>query len=267
MPVPVLPPYHASDALKPLPHGFFGRRGGISTGLYHSLNVSLSSDDDPRRVYDNIDLAHQAITGGGDDRSDRSTVLLLKQVHGTHVVTATSPWSLDTRPEADALVTATPGLVLGITTADCAPLLLADPDAMVIGAAHAGWRSTIDGILEETVQAMLALGANRKGIHCSIGPCIGRASYEVDRDFQEVHIAKDTETRCFFSPGRAGHYYYDLSGYLQHQCASIGIASWDFISADTCADEQSYFSYRRSLLRKESGFGTQISAIALPIGA
>lgn len=230
-------------------HGFFTRRGGVSGGAYASLNCGLRSEDDAAHVAENRARAARAL-GAAPER-----LLALRQVHGPVVLRADPGWS--TPPEADAMVTDRPGLALGIVTADCAPVLLADAEAGVIGAAHAGWRGAVAGVLEATVEAMERLGARRARISAVIGPCIAQASYEVRADLKDAV----GEAR-FFAPGKdCAHFQFDLAGYCAHRLA--GIACAQVLGMDTLAEEARFFSHRRRTLAGGGPLGHQLSAIVL----
>lgn len=239
-----------------VPHGFLGRTGGVSAGELAGLNCGPGSDDDPALVTENRRRARAAATGG-------LPISSVYQVHGTRCMTLDTPWDEGDRPHADALVTRIPGRSLAIVTADCAPVLFADAEAGVIGAAHAGWKGAIGGVTDTTIAAMEALGAARHRIHAAIGPCIARASYEVSDDFAETFAAADPENERFFATGRPGHPHFDLEGYVAHRLRAAGIASVWTAGLDTCALEDRYFSYRRATLRGENGYGRNISLIAL----
>ena len=232
-------------------HGFFTRRGGVSTGPFASLNCSVSSADDP---------AHVAANRAAVAASLGATALLgATQTHGIDVATVVEPWLPGHGPRADALVTARPGLALGIVTADCTPVLLADPDAGIIGAVHAGWRGALAGVLEATVAAMRALGAT--SITAAIGPCIRQPSYEVRADLRDAVLARDPADARFFLDGRPGHWQFDLAGYCAARLA--GLAEVDTIEADTAAEPERFFSHRRRTLAASGPIGHQISAIVL----
>jgi YfiH family protein len=241
-----------------LPHGYFTRRGGVSSGAYSSLNCSLSGGDARPLVMENRALAARALGCAPTD------LLGLTQVHGSDVVTVAAPWQPGEGPRADAMVTARRGLGLGIITADCAPVLFADQQAGVIGAAHAGWRSAVGGVLEATLMAMRALGARQ--ITACVGPCIAQSSYEVGPDMREAALAAGHNADRFFSNGqRADRWQFDLSGYCQHRLQQAGAAA-DGVGIDTLADEARFFSHRRRTLRGEAAIGHQLSAIMLPAG-
>ena len=246
-----------SDALA-VPHGFFTRAGGVSAGPYASLNCSLSSADDPAAVRENraraaavLDLPPAALLG-------------LTQVHGPVVVEAREPWGED-RPKADAMVTDRPGLALGVITADCAPVLFADAEASVIGAAHAGWRGAVAGVLDATLDAMERLGAARARIAAAVGPCIAQASYEVGPDLRDEVLARDPADARFFAAGaRPDRWQFDLPGYCAARLVAAGAGRVAALGVDTLADDGRFFSHRRRTLAGGGPIGHQISAIALP---
>ena len=246
----------ASAALEGVPHGFLGRRGGVSTGLHAGLNVGLGSDDDRAAVFANRDLARDAVLPG-------AALVTLHQVHSPDVMTVTAPIPLDARPQGDALVTDRPGLLLGVLTADCVPVLLADRQAGVVGAAHAGWKGALGGVTDATIAAMEALGADRARIAAAIGPCIGRASYEVSEAFADPFLSEDADNARFFGAGRPGHLMFDIAGYVAARLANAGIGRVDMLDEDTCSQPGRFFSYRRSCLRGEPGYGRQISLIGV----
>ncbi|MBT2244460.1 peptidoglycan editing factor PgeF [Sphingobium sp. BHU LFT2] len=246
-----------APALGDVPHGFAGRQGGVSTGVCAGLNVGLGSEDDRLAILRNRDLARDALLPG-------ATLVTVRQVHSPDVVTVTAPIAEDERPEADAMVTRTPGLILGILTADCVPVLFADREAGVIGAAHAGWKGAISGVTDRTISAMEMLGATRAGIACAIGPCIGRASYEVTLDFAERFERDDADNARFFSAGRARHCQFDIAAYVASRLQAAGIGRISLLDEDTYSQADRFFSYRRSCHAQESDYGRQISMIALP---
>ncbi|QCB36658.1 peptidoglycan editing factor PgeF [Sphingobium sp. PAMC28499] len=246
-----------APALGDVPHGFAGRQGGVSTGVCAGLNVGLGSEDDRLAILRNRDLARDALLPG-------ATLVTVRQVHSPDVVTVTAPIAEDERPEADAMVTRTPGLILGILTADCVPVLFADKEAGVIGAAHAGWKGAISGVTDRTIAAMETLGATRAGIACAIGPCIGRASYEVTLDFAERFERDDADNARFFSAGRAGHCQFDIAAYVASRLQAAGIGRISLLDEDTYSQADRFFSYRRSCHAQEGDYGRQISMIALP---
>lgn len=242
-----------SDTLAGVPHGFMTRRGGRSQGIVSGLNCGYGADDDPAVVAENRHQAAEAVLPG-------ATLLGLFQIHSPDVVTVDNPWREDSRPRADALVTSRPMVLLGIVTADCAPVLLADRQAGVIGAAHAGWRGARGGVIENTVDAMEALGADRTRISAAVGPCIARASYEVDDGFRDQFSTADER---FFGSGKPGHWQFDLPGYVLSRLAACGVADAAWIARDTYADEGAFYSFRRATHRGEPNYGRQLSLIGL----
>ncbi len=239
----------------PARHGFFTRLGGISTGPYASLNCSLSGADARENV-----LANRALVAAAMGAPPEH-LLGVKQVHGITVRIADAPWNIGEGGEADAIVTATPGLVLGVVTADCAPVLFADAAGKVVGAAHAGWRGALAGMLEATVQAMHGLGAQT--ITAAIGPCIHQPSYEVGPDLRDAVLARNAADTKFFAAGRSAQkWQFDLPRYCAARLAEIGVAA-ETLPYDTCALEEKFFSHRRRTLRGEHAIGHQISVIRL----
>jgi YfiH family protein len=240
-------------------HGFFTRQGGISEGLYAGLNVGLGSQDEPERIREN-----RARVAGwfGADPDHLAT---LYQVHSPDVIVIDGPVSGD-RPKADGHVTATPGVVLGVLTADCGPVLFADAKAGVVGAAHAGWKGALDGVLENTIAAMEQLGARRENIVASLGPSISQRNYEVGPEFHERFMARNVDWARFFAPsGKEGHYLFDLPNLTVSRLAAAGVKA-ENLDLCTYADEDRFFSYRRTTHRKEPDYGRQISAIMLREG-
>jgi len=239
-------------------HGFLGRRGGVSKNVVAGLNVGLGTADDPDAVAENRRRAVASVRPGG-------RLVTVYQIHSADTVTIASPLPEDgARPRADALVTNQPGLVLGILTADCAPVLLADREAGVIGAAHAGWKGAAGGITDTVVLAMEALGARRDRIAAAIGPCIARASYEVDAAFMRRFLAMDPANERFFANGeRPGHGQFDLEAYVAHRLAEAGVRTVEALGLDTYADETRFFSFRRATHRDEPDYGRQIALIGL----
>ncbi len=238
----------------PAPHGFFTRLGGVSEGPFASLNASLSGADDRARVLENRARAARAVG------ADPSLLVGITQVHGADVATVTEPWAPGAGPRADAMVTGRPGIALGIVTADCAPVLFADAGAGVVGAAHAGWRGALAGVLEATVAAMEALGASSSRIAAAIGPCIAQASYEVGADLRDAVLARDALDARFFAEGRRGRWQFDLAGYCRARLANAGLAA-HVTGHDTLADEARFFSHRRRTLADGGPIGHQISII------
>lgn len=244
--------------LLPFPHGFFTRRGGVSTGAFASLNGSLSSADDRAAVMENRGLVADYLN------VPRGRLLGCTQVHGTDVAHVETSWEPGAGPRADAMVTARRGLALAIVTADCAPVLFADPQAGVAGAAHAGWRGAAAGVLEATVAAMTALGARADRIVAAVGPCIGQDSYEVAADLRDVVLARDPADARFFAPGcREARWQFDLAGYCAARLHAAGVLSVTVTGADTLAEEDRFFSHRRRTLSGGGPIGHQMSAIAV----
>ena len=245
-----------SEMLSGLPHGFLGRVGGVSSGIHGGLNVGLGSDDDRAAIEENRRRAVGAVLPGAQ-------LVTLHQVHSPDVIAVTAPYADDARPHADALVTATPGLLLGILTADCVPVLFADHEASVIGAAHAGWKGAITGVTDRTLEAMTKLGANIADIVCAIGPCIARASYEVDLGFVDHFLAGDPANERFFADGRPGHAQFDIEAYVAARLAAAGVTRIEALGQDTYSQPESFYSYRRSCHKQEPSYGRQISLIGL----
>ncbi len=237
-------------------HGFLGRAGGVSTGLYAGLNVGIGSDDDAAAVAANRALATEAVLPG-------ARLLTPYQIHSADCVTVLTPYEDRVRPHADALVTDRPGLALGILTADCAPVLLADREAGVVGAAHAGWKGALGGVTDATILAMEALGARSDRIAAAVGPCIARSSYEVDEAFARRFEADDAANERFFANGRAGRRQFDLEAYVVHRLAAAGVTRVAALGLDTYADQARFFSFRRATHRGEPGYGRQIALIGL----
>jgi len=242
-----------------LSHGFLGRRGGVSTGVLEGLNAGLGSGDAADSVAENRRRAVTAVMPG-------AALATVYQVHSADAVTVTHAVDGDQRRKADALVTDRPGLLLGIVTADCAPVLFADSDAGVVAAAHAGWKGALGGITDATITAMEALGAKRDRIVAAIGPCIARASYEVDDGFARRFEADDRANERFFTPGRPGHHQFDLEGYVAQRLALAGLIRVAALGLDTYADADRFFSFRRATHRGEADYGRQISLIGLGFG-
>ena len=248
----------ALNGLRRISHAFFTREGGVSEGLFASLNCGFGSGDDPKRVRENMDRAMGHFSLGG---KDLNTVY---QVQSAEVAVVEKTWTIEQRPHVDAVVTRRAGIALGILTADCAPVLFADADACVIGAAHAGWRGAKAGVLEATVRAMTRLGATQGRITAAVGPCIARESYEVGSEFHAEFIAESTYNARFFSAApREGHFMFDLPGYITKRLAALGLGTVDAVIADTCGDEARFFSYRRATQRGETNYGLGLSAIVL----
>jgi purine-nucleoside/S-methyl-5'-thioadenosine phosphorylase / adenosine deaminase len=249
----------ASSLLSAVPglrHAFFTCEGGVSEGVYATLNGGPGSKDDPAKVAEN--RARMAAQMGVTPE----TFLTLHQVHSPDTVVASGPWN-GARPKADAIITRTEGLAIGVTTADCGPILLVDPAARVIGATHAGWKGALTGIVESTVDAMEKLGADRSGIVAAIGPLIRQPSYEVGAEFLERFLDANADNARFFLPGeREGHAMFDLAGFIRMRLENAGVLMIDDLGIDTYCDERC-FSYRRSVHRKEPDYGRHVHAIAL----
>lgn len=250
----------ASDALAldGMSHGFFTREGGHSTGLFDSLNCGMGSGDDKDTV-----LRNRATVAA---RLGVAPACLLSawQIHSPDAVLVSGPWEGDERPRADALVTKTPGVGLGVLTADCGPVLFADPKARVIGAAHAGWKGALSGVTARTLDVMEGQGASRANVTAVIGPMISRSAYEVGPEFPARFIEADpANARHFTASGRAGHFMFDLPGYLAGRLRAEGVGTVVNLSLCTFGDERRFFSYRRATHRNEKDYGRLISAIAL----
>ena len=244
-----------ADALTPARHGFFTRRGGASSGVFSGLNCGAGSSDQSdmvainrARVADAMNVAHDHLVS-------------VHQVHSTDVVTLTEPPS--EKPRADAMVTATPGLALSVLSADCQPVLFHDPKAGIVGAAHAGWRGALDGILEATIKAMEGLGANRENINAAIGPCISQSAYEVGPDFLDEFLADDHDNARFFANGAGDRMQFDLPAFGLHRLRRAGVGHAEWTRHCTYTDADRFFSYRRSVHAKEADYGRLIAAISL----
>ncbi len=248
-----------ATVLAGLPHGFLGRRGGVSTGVVAGLDMGLRGmdPDDPALgpVRENRRRGVAAVLPG-------ARLVGVYQVHGNACVEA-GDWAEADRPQADALVTDRPGVLLGILTADCAPVLLADRQAGVVGAAHAGWKGALGGVTDSTIAAMERLGANRADLVAAVGPCIAQSSYEVDSGFRDRFLADRADNARYFVAGAPGHYQFDLEGYVADRLERAGIAAVERLGLDTCADETRFFSFRRATQRGEADYGRQISLIGL----
>ena len=246
------------DGLPGVRYGFFGSRGGVSTGLYASLNGGQGSGDDPgavrenrRRVAGALGVAEAALVSAFQCHSDRA-------------VAVTEPWTRETRPRCDAMVTDRPGIGLGVLAADCGPVLLADAEAGVVGAAHAGWKGALAGVLPNAVAAMERLGADRSRIVAALGPCIRQASYEVGPEFPAPFLEQDEDNARYFCAGaRAGHFQFDLGGYIVAQLEAAGLAAVYDTGLDTYANPDRLFSYRRNTHRGHRDYGRNVSAICL----
>jgi polyphenol oxidase len=239
-------------------HGFFTREGGVSEGIYGSLNCGFGSGDEAERVAEN---RRRAMAGFALD-PDR--LVTCHQVHSPEVVVVEEPWPRQANPRADAMVTERRGVALGILTADCTPVLLADAEAGVIGAAHAGWRGALGGVVEATIAAMQRLGAAAARIRAAVGPCIAQRSYEVGPEFPALFLSEDPGNADLFAPARReGHFLFDLPSYVERRLRRAGIILIQRAPGDTVAEESRFFSYRRSCLKGEKDYGRGLSAIAL----
>jgi YfiH family protein len=252
------------ESIPSIAHGFFGRAGGVSGGIYDSLNCGPGSDDARANVLENRRRVSAAMGG--------AALVTVGQVHSPDVLTVTKPWDIGrvqsddalTVPLGDAMVTATPGIALGILTADCAPVLFADADARVIGAAHAGWKGALTGVLEATLAAMEALGARRTRIAAAIGPCIGQANYEVGPEFRARFAGADAANAKYFVPSeRAEHHRFDLESFVADKLAQAGVDRIERLATCTYAHAADFFSFRRATHRGEKDYGREISVIAL----
>jgi len=239
-------------------HAFFTRRGGVSQGLYASLNVGFGSDDVPDLVAENRARCMRVL----DLPADCLTTVY--QIHGTTTERIEKPVPYAAAPRADAMVTDRPGVALGILTADCVPVLLADPSAGVVGAAHAGWKGALDDVLLSVLQTMESLGAQRQAVLAAIGPCIQQASYEVGPEYQARFVAADTGYADYFRPSdRSDHFLFDLEQFVADRLHTLGVGAVEAIGRDTCADADDFFSYRRATRQRDPDYGRNLSAIAL----
>jgi polyphenol oxidase len=251
-----------SALLSPFAHGFLGRRGGVSTGIYAALNIALGSDDDRASVLANRERAVTSILPGGQ-------LARAYQIHSPDVAYAPDAISVatltveDNPPRADALVCDRPNILLGISTADCVPVLFGDANAGVVGAAHSGWKGALGGVNEATIAAMENLGADRNRIVCAIGPCIAQKCYEVDDGFFRRFVEQDADYERFFIDGKAGHYQFDIEGFVAARLAASGITKVECLGQDTYSQPERFFSYRRSCHRGEPGYGAQFSLIGI----
>jgi len=240
-------------------HGFFGRQGGVSTGIYESLNCGPGSQDSREAVIENRQRVLGTLSGPSAAR-----LVSLYQIHSAEAVTVTGPWEIAQNPKADAMATNRPGIALGVLAADCAPILLADSEREIIGTAHAGWGGAFAGVAESVVAAMEGLGARRDRIKAAIGPCISQDAYEVGPEFEERFRRTDPANAAFFVPSnRPDHFRFHLEAYVASRLAAAGIGRIDRLALCTYANEADYFSYRRATHRKEPDYGRQISAIML----
>lgn len=244
-------------SLGDFPHGFLGRRGGVSRGELQGLNVGYGSHDERPAIDENRRRAIEALLAGAE-------LATVHQVHSAEAIHANRPWPLDQRPRADGLVTDRPNLLLGILTADCAPVLFADHRAVVVGAAHAGWRGALAGVTDSTIEAMERLGARRDDIHAAVGPCIAQGSYEVDEAFRARFVEDDGDNARFFVSGASGKPHFDLEAYVVHRLIAAGIGEVEALNLDTYSNPDRFYSYRRATHAGEADYGRQLSAIAIP---
>ncbi|MBL6929082.1 MAG: peptidoglycan editing factor PgeF [Rhodospirillales bacterium] len=246
------------NSLSGVRHGFFTRRGGVSEGLYGSMNCGFGSDDLAENVAQNRALAMECINQPAD------ALVTARQVHSARALTVTERWTRDAAPEADALVTDVRGIALGILTADCTPVLLADSKAKVIGAAHAGWRGARAGVLEAAVEAMVGLGAKTERIVAAMGPCIRMGSYEVGPEFYDTFLADSDANTSFFAPAkRKGHFLFDLPTYVYRRLDAMGIKETQLLQIDNFRSPDRFFSHRRATLGGKADCGRNLSAIVL----
>lgn len=243
--------------LEGVPHGFFGRVGGVSTGEVAGLQVGLGAGDDPEAVAENRRRAIAAVLPG-------AALAMPYQVHSPEVAVASGPMEGDARPRVDALVTVTPGLLVGVVTADCASVLMADRQAGVVAAAHAGWRGAQAGVLENAIDTMVSLGAERSRIAAAIGPTIAQASYEVDDGFRDRFVAAAPENDRFFQSGKPGHHLFDLPAFAAASLRHAGVATVEDTALDTYADPARFYSYRRATHRGEATYGRHGAFIGIP---
>ena len=243
-------------SLGDFPHGFLGRRGGVSTGALAGLNVGYGSEDDRSAIGENRRRAVAALLADAE-------LVTVHQIHSAEVVRVDRPWAQESRPRADAMVTERPNVLLGILTADCAPVLFADYEAGVVGAAHAGWRGALAGVTDSTIAAMERLGARRENIHAAVGPCIGQSSYEVDEDFRGRFVVNDADNGRFFVAEDDGKPHFDLEAYVVHRLIAASIDEVEALNLDTYADPERFYSYRLATHRGEGDYGRQLSAIGI----
>ena len=246
-----------ATSLGTIPHGFLGRRGGVSTGEIAGLNVGSGSKDDRAAIFENRKRAVASVLPGAE-------LVTVHQVHSADAVFAERAWQQEDRPHADAMVTDRPKLLLGILTADCAPVLFADDEAQVIGAAHAGWRGALAGVTDSTIEAMEKLGARRHRIAVAVGPCIAQMSYEVDESFRDRFCTQEPGSERFFIESATGRPHFDLPAYVVHRLIAAGVEQVEALHLDTYAEPDRFYSYRRATHRGEADYGRQVSLIALP---
>lgn len=247
-----------SHVLSGVSHGFFGREGGVSQGIFASLNCGYGSSDDQASVRENRTRVADWLG------TSEPKILTLYQVHSAEAVHVTELWSRPTAPKADGMATTMRGVALGVLAADCAPVLFADAEAGVIGAAHSGWKGSISGVSEATVALMERLGASRSRIRAAVGPCIGPGSYEVGPEFRERFVDEAASNARFFSPSRRDlHWQFDLPGYVAMRLSAMGLAAVEALSVCTYANHDRYFSFRQTTHRQEPDYGRNLSVIML----
>jgi len=251
------PHFHTAPLLDGIPHGFFTRHGGVSSGIYNSLNCGPGSSDDPLNVRTNRQRVAAALG------QEHAAVMSLYQIHSPEVVVVNEAWEMGKGPKADAMVTNKRGIVLGVLTADCGPVLFADHDAGVIATAHAGWKGALYGVVENTITAMESLGATRANIKACLGPCIHQASYEVSDAFKDTFEKENSAYATYFKEGAKGHHQFDLPAFVLNQLKTANVQA-SLVDIDTYPPENDLFSYRRTTHKQEDDYGRQISAIMLP---
>lgn len=252
--------YLTASNLSSLPgvaHGFFTRNKGVSDGIYASLNCGLGSGDDAAHVRENRDRVAQALGAPGE------RLCSLMQIHSADVIAVAREWDIAGRPQGDAMATNVPGVALGILTADCVPVLFADVERGVIGAAHSGWKGAFGGVLENTIETMVGLGAKREAIACAIGPAIAQPSYEVGDEFRDKFLQRSAHCEGYFVPSEHGRWLFDLKAFVRDTLRESGIRDINMLENDTYIEEDAFFSFRRSTHRGEADYGRQISAIML----
>lgn len=244
--------------IKGVRHLFFTSKGGVSTGIYTSLNCGPGSDDDLENVIDNRARAMAAL------ELEPEALLTVHQYHSPEVVHVTEPWTLENLPKADGMVTTERGIALGVLAADCAPVLFADLDAGVVGACHSGWKGALGGVIDSTVSLMVDLGARHDRIAAAVGPCIGQKSYEVGAEFRSSFMESGIGNSRFFKDGKAeGKFLFDLAGYARYRLEEAGVQSIEVLGLDTYSEPGRFFSYRRTTHLKQPDYGRQLSAIVL----
>ena len=249
--------HHLSE-LAGVTHGFFTRNGGVSEGVYTSLNCGAGSGDTLEHVRKNRATVAEALGAKPE------ALVTAYQIHSPQAVVVKKPWDMKEAPQADALVTDVPGIAVGVLTADCLPILIADARQGVIAAIHAGWKGAFDGVIEAAISCMLQLGASTHDMFCAIGPAIEQKSYEVGPEFYARFLQQDiVNTRYFLPAAREAHYMFDLKGYAEGRLTHAGVPTINILAHDTCSDENTFFSFRRATLKKEPVYGRQISAICL----